>query len=395
MHFLMSSLTGLERWPVWAMLFCVCLSCSVILLQVKHKYALKSQNLKVSKGKPEPTAYAPVEPLPDFDWEQKEPLKLRPFKPKYNLTMSIEDSTVNELIEIDKNYKDRTELRKKIMAEHPETVLAAEDTVRPAVDEFYTWVVGTYLPTRFPRMFQISPAGNSQSLFLHSTATNENYPLNPAEEPLKTLRTLGGLVEDDLLFLLPSDDGDGYTLKGFVTCFPSGFNTAKKLNLKLRDIHKPVPHYKQKLEKSMDRYFDRIKVGKFIKRANVSYVVPMLITEQWTVTTSSQLFTATGNHLYEGEDIPQEEVDIEKRKAHERVGSSALRETDVTPFTADSSTSLSFKTYLYTLPEIKEDGLGETLAQAIDGLKQGNVPEFHFYKRAAVWGESAKAYLLS
>lgn len=53
----------------------------------------------------------------------------------------------------------------------------------------------------------------------------------------------------------------------------------------------------------------------------------------------------------------------------------------------------SFKTLLYTLPEIKEEGLGEALADAIDGLKQGSVPGFHFYKRAAVWGESAKAYL--
>lgn len=55
----------------------------------------------------------------------------------------------------------------------------------------------------------------------------------------------------------------------------------------------------------------------------------------------------------------------------------------------------SFKTYLYSLPEIKGEGLGEALAEAIDGLKQGNVPGFHFYKRAAVWGESAKAYLRS
>lgn len=53
----------------------------------------------------------------------------------------------------------------------------------------------------------------------------------------------------------------------------------------------------------------------------------------------------------------------------------------------------SFKTYLYPLPEIKSEGLGEALADAIDGLKQGNVPGFHFYKRAAVWGDSAKDYL--
>lgn len=122
-------------------------------------------------------------------------------------------------------------------------------------------------------MFQILPAvDNRLSEFLYNTATNERVPLNPAEKPLETLQTLGGLVEDDLLFLLPFADGDGYTFKGFVTCFPNGFNTAKKLNLKLRDIHKPVPHYGQKLEKSMDRYFSKLKVGKFSKRANVSCI---------------------------------------------------------------------------------------------------------------------------
>lgn len=53
----------------------------------------------------------------------------------------------------------------------------------------------------------------------------------------------------------------------------------------------------------------------------------------------------------------------------------------------------SFKTLLYTLPEIKEEGLGETLAEAIEGLKEGSASGFHLYKRAAVWGESVKACL--
>lgn len=156
------------------------------------------------------------------------------------------------------------------MAEHPETVLAAEDCVKPAVDEFYVWLVGTYLPMRFPRMFKLQPCTGEESAYLQSVVTNEKYSLRPKEKPLDTLRAMGGFVEDDVLFLLPSDDGDGYTLKGFVTCFPNGFNSAHKLNLKLRDIHKPVPQYKEKLEKSMDRYFDKLKVGKFVKRANVS-----------------------------------------------------------------------------------------------------------------------------
>jgi hypothetical protein len=43
---------------------------------------------KISNVNAEPKAYPPVELLPDFEWQQKEPVKMRPFKPKYNLTMS-------------------------------------------------------------------------------------------------------------------------------------------------------------------------------------------------------------------------------------------------------------------------------------------------------------------
>lgn len=171
---------------------------------------------------------------------------------------------------MDKNYLDRITLRREIMANHPETVLAAESSVKPAVDEFYTWLVGTYLPTRFPRMFTLCPATDEKPTYLHNQATGEKTPLSPAKTPIDSLRIMGGLIDDDLLFLLPSEDGDGYTLKGFVTCFPNGFDTAKKFNLKLREIHRPVPLYREKLEKSMDRYFEKIPVGKFVKRANVS-----------------------------------------------------------------------------------------------------------------------------
>jgi len=34
-----------------------------------------------------PSPLGTVVPLKDFDWKTTEPLKLRPFKPKYHLTM--------------------------------------------------------------------------------------------------------------------------------------------------------------------------------------------------------------------------------------------------------------------------------------------------------------------
>lgn len=54
-----------------------------------------------------------------------------------------------------------------------------------------------------------------------------------------------------------------------------------------------------------------------------------------------------------------------------------------------------FKTYLTPIQEIKEEGLGEELACAIEGLETGSVPGMMFYKRGVVWGEKVKAFLRS
>lgn len=53
----------------------------------------------------------------------------------------------------------------------------------------------------------------------------------------------------------------------------------------------------------------------------------------------------------------------------------------------------SFKTHLYTLEEIKAEGLGPQLAEAIDGLGQGNAPGMWTYKGAIRWGKKVKEYL--
>ena len=40
-------------------------------------------------------AYQDIEPLYDLDWESTPPMKLRPFKPKYHLTMGKESRCLN------------------------------------------------------------------------------------------------------------------------------------------------------------------------------------------------------------------------------------------------------------------------------------------------------------
>lgn len=78
------------------------------------------------------------------------------FRNQANLSPGIQDASVDGLIVMDKNYRQRITLRRGIMKKHPETVLAAEKCVKSSVDDFYIWLVRTDLPTWFPRMFTLT-----------------------------------------------------------------------------------------------------------------------------------------------------------------------------------------------------------------------------------------------
>jgi hypothetical protein len=166
---------------------------------------------------------------------------------------------------MDKTYLTRLALRKEVIASHRRTVLQALPPSYAAIGELYTYLLKTYLPTRFPTMYSLSL---DQSALLNKS-TSEHLTLSP-KSPFESLQILGENIDTDFLFLVPSSDGDGYILGGFICCFPSGFDSEALLGKKIRDIHGPVPGYKEKLEKSMYRSFDRLEVGKVVKRVNVS-----------------------------------------------------------------------------------------------------------------------------
>jgi len=59
----------------------------------------------------------------------------------------------------------------------------------------------------------------------------------------------------------------------------------------------------------MDRFFDRLEVGRVVLRSN------------WSITTHGRLFAASGNHLYAGEDVPEDEViDMDNVRAGPFIG---------------------------------------------------------------------------
>ncbi|KAJ4994071.1 hypothetical protein SVAN01_00548 [Stagonosporopsis vannaccii] len=337
------------------------------------------EDAKATVANPE-DAYYNIVPLSDFDLETEEPIKARPFKPKFHMTMAIENTTLSDLITMDKTYQSRIALRRDLIATQHHEVIGHNPRASPAVHELYTWLTQTYLPTRFPTIYTATPTG------LFNTTTAETLPRTPSSTT-HALELLGSHIDTEFLVLLPStnaQDAGKYRLEAFVTCFPSGFRTRSKLGLLLAAIHGPVPHYAQKLEKSMDRFFAALEVGKIVKRWN------------WTVSTSGDWFCVAGNHASEEEvrggkskeeqEGGQQKVDLrttfvrcERQTLHRLPGSGAV--------------VFAFKTYQYPIQELRDEGSGEALCEAIDGMGTGSAPLMTVYKRQVVWGEKVKAFL--
>ncbi|GLA64909.1 hypothetical protein AtubIFM54640_006643 [Aspergillus tubingensis] len=272
---------------------------------------------------------------------------------------SIERATLSELIQIDKNYLTRITLRTKLIQDKRASVLGASPHSIPAVKELYSFLMNDYLPRRYNTIFQristttstssaAAASASAPTTMLRNTVTGETIPTTPPTDAEEALAIIGRQVEEDFLLLLPpqpsslrdDDKKEGtnkqMTLEAFIGCFPNGFNWADKFRKSLASIHVPVPDYTTKLRASMDRYLERLKVGECVKRAN------------WTVSVDGELHAASSMHLYEGEEVVElEELDVD---------------TDV-----------------------KKEGNGPRLVEAIAGLKEGSSPGFHFYKRAAVW----------
>ena len=234
---------------------------------------------------------------------------------------------------MDKNYKDRIEYRRKILQEHHDIVVAVNDqkAIRPAVAELYTFLLGTYLPTRYPDMFKLHQANFDQgtTFMLENKVTGELPPVvpNPTTKTIMMLETLGKHLDEDFLLLLPEDTEKDpkYVLEAYITVCPSGFNPREKLGKRLRDIHGPVPGYEEKLESSMDRFFAKVEVGKYVKRVN------------WSVTTNADLFAAGAGttHAHEGDEIQElDSIDVEKVNFSYRFRGILLTLLDLCPMRA-------------------------------------------------------------
>ncbi|KAF5098502.1 hypothetical protein D0Z00_002024 [Geotrichum galactomycetum] len=314
----------------------------------------------------------------DFDWTQENPRAYRPFKKgPYNLTMGIKNITDEDWLLIENTYLKSTNERQEIVEDDyksKKTLISHPDGAE-GVYEFYDIAID-YMMQRYPMYFYEKPnepgyvynAIRNESIFKTSSQYNGNRML--------LIKTLSRHLEEDFLIMKKSDKNDEYYLRGGAFVFPSGLDPSAKANLSLKDIHGPVPYYKEKIEKSMDKFFQRLKIGKFVMRIN------------WTCQAHTQRYAVGMNHAYNNVEKPEvlkaENLDFENGVflRNERQCLMRLPKSKAIVFT--------IRTYLTPIAQVKREGeTGLDLASAIENLP----PATRIYKTATVWGDAIIDYM--
>lgn len=196
---------------------------------------------------------------------------------------------------MDSSYRDRINARRFLLQQNINRAVGLndrDDRVAEAVTELYTFLMGSYLPRRFPSMFKCHQVEfeTGQQYMLQNLPMGDMTPargLVPPEgtTPIRSLLVnLGRHLDEDFVFLLPGRyEKPGrakYILEAYVTCCLYGFDPSQRLGKVMQDLRRPATSYDDgnKLESSMDRLLNRLENGKYLQR-NI-----------WSVAMKSDLF---------------------------------------------------------------------------------------------------------
>ncbi|KAG5654646.1 hypothetical protein H0H81_009894 [Sphagnurus paluster] len=174
----------------------------------------------------------------------------------------------------------------RVLPDNPGLVKSGADAVIEMLHE-----LAEYLPRRFPTTFEIErhspdrafshPGWDGmppvKSIRILPLGCSYDLPLDVSDGENAAVRALeiaALLVQEDLALMIEGTDGRYYFQAGAITV--AGFwRIQDKIGLPLDEIHTSgdVPRYKDKLQLSMERFFQRLAVDKPVARNNYFFQV--------------------------------------------------------------------------------------------------------------------------
>lgn len=203
-------------------------------------------------GVPSPSPYSA------FKIESALPRPYRPFRWAYHQTMSLNKMETDWWLELEKNFVETIKERKELFAKYGKMVLDWLPGSELACKELMEMAL-QFLCARYPQYFSLSYSEQEGHVFHNGILGNETVVKDM--HPLLVL--LENVPEDFGVMLRNPEDGY-YYLRAGVLCSSLGWNLGTKIGMQLKEIHGPIPDYKEKMEFSMDRYAFRDIIYAFL-----------------------------------------------------------------------------------------------------------------------------------
>ncbi|RDW66383.1 hypothetical protein BP6252_10018 [Coleophoma cylindrospora] len=258
----------------------------------------------------------------------------------------------------DANYLPEHQIRSDLLDKSLQQVV---QVLPPALDSCHETLalVVDFLTNRYPQSFTITPSPPT----IHNHITGESFPIGAdIANPLEVAARLS--MEDFNILKKDAETGE-YKLLASATLFPTGWKLQERIGSSMATLHAPVPGWKEKLSRSVDRYFDHLTPRSCMERNNTF------------IQTSPELFLDTPEGMFP-HPSPLTANHIQVRR--ERQTFTRLVHNDAVLFTV--------RTFMRPLTELN---LEETKAFAtmVRGWEQS---EMGRYKGSEVWGETALRY---
>lgn len=182
-----------------------------------------------------------------------------PFPPgPYRAAMGLVGCALDTLTEIDAQYHEQMDLRRRLLATKHDEVFAACAGTGAMRAETLAVIVAHLLADRAAWFCR-------EGDWLENRLTGERW--NLAAPPCDRLELAGRLVQEDLCLLSPESPP---VLVAAVLCFPSRWRLADKIGKPLAAVHAPVPLYAERLAAPVDRFLALLKPGRLVARMNWS-----------------------------------------------------------------------------------------------------------------------------
>lgn len=311
-----------------------------------------------------------------YDYKTTPQLRFRPWKPVYHMVMNISKVVPDDWLHIDREYDWMIKHHQELLEKYPTKTCQANPSkqVLAGCQELYNTVFSV-LSQKYPEYFKLEKG------FIINTIRNVTVPF-PAESTKmnskQLLRVLVENTEEDYQVLQHATDSDEYILRAVGGLTSDGFMWADKIDLQLTDVHGPVPQYKEKLQKSMNRFFNKVEPGSIIQR----------FTWGIAIGSASELSKFELTKDVKGT-APNGGLSINDIDFHNECWVRVERQVP-TKLPKTGTLILTQHTYWYPIDVIKEEGLGEMTAQAIESWPEET---FAKYKSRETYGEAVCQYL--